>query len=192
MRLVPLALLAALCGCPKPTDAPPADAPDAADAGAAAARPLAVADEALADRFNNVFKSGDVRFAGRPVDGGLAAAKEAGVAVVVNLLTEPEVGALGFDEAAQAEAAGLTYVHLPMSGGVTRELVDRFAETMTSRDGDVLVHCGSSNRVGALWAAYCALHGGMSTEEALAHGEAAGMKSEKLKAGVEALLGADG
>ena len=192
ITLFAVVIAAATVGCSKPNEEPSASEVANDSDASASVRPLAVVDETLGAHFNNAFRSGDVCFAGRPADGGLAAAKDAGVKVVINLLTAPEVESLGFDEAAQAEAAGLTYVHLPMAAGVTREIVDRFAETVATNDGDVLIHCGSSNRVGALWAAYSALHGGMSKEDALAHGAAAGMKSEKLRANVEALLEDDG
>ncbi|MFG0320644.1 MAG: hypothetical protein ACF8XB_25450, partial [Planctomycetota bacterium JB042] len=59
---------------------------------------------------------------------------------------------------------------------------------LEGREGDVLVHCGSSNRVGALWAAYQGIHGGASPEEAIAQGKAAGMKSDGLAQAVEELL----
>ena len=46
----------------------------------------------------------------------------------------------------------------------------------------MLLHCASSNRVGAVWLAYRALDGGLSIEEAKAEAKIVGLKSPALEA----------
>ena len=54
----------------------------------------------------------------------------------------------------------------------------------TAEDAPVLVHCASSNRVGTVWSLYRADRGGLSADEAIAEGRAAGMTSDAFAEGV--------
>ena len=54
---------------------------------------------------------------------------------------------------AAAEAAGMTYVALPIDPtGPTRDAVDRMAAALTHSDGPVLAFCRSGTRSAFLWA----------------------------------------
>jgi protein tyrosine phosphatase (PTP) superfamily phosphohydrolase (DUF442 family) len=81
----------------------------------------------------------------------------------------------------------MKYISLPIGGasGVTYENASLLDETLSKIDGPVLVHCASSNRVGALLSLREKMHGA-STEEALSLGDEAGLSS--LRKTVEARL----
>jgi len=161
------------------------------DAGTASPRPPPKPAEQMSESFHNLYQTDGVYFAGLPTERGFAQMQEAGVTLVVNLLTEPEVkGRLQFDEQALSESLGMTYVHIPVSPeSYSREDVDRLAEAMAKTDGKVLIHCASSNRVGALWANYLMIEDGLSKDEALRQGQAAGMKAPAMVAAFERVAG---
>lgn len=102
--------------------------------------------------------------------------KESGVAHVIDLTQETE--SPDFDEEAALAAAGIAYSRLPIAGadGLTRENVVAFDRLLAAADEPVLVHCGSSNRVGAMAALRAAWLQGKGVEEALAVGRAWGLK----------------
>jgi len=115
--------------------------------------------------------------------GGLDAADipkiaAAGVREVIDLRTDSETP--GFDEAAAVRAAGMQYHNLPIRGpqDLTPQNV-RALDALLSSAGDapVLVHCASSNRVGALMALRAATLQGKSTEAAIEVGKAWGLTS---------------
>jgi uncharacterized protein (TIGR01244 family) len=122
-----------------------------------------------------------------PVDGLVTSAQptreqfdaldEAGITHVVNLRTAEEDGV--WDEAAKAEQMGLGYTHVPIAGpeDLTRENVEALDRAIADADGKVLVHCSSSNRVGALLALRAFWIEGTSVERALELGRKAGMDS---------------
>ena len=114
---------------------------------------------------------------GQPTPGDLAALAARGVRTVINLRTADEP--VGYDEPGEADRLGLRYLVIPIAGpqDITPEAVARFSRELetAARHGGTLVHCASSNRVGALIALdRCHAHGA-SREEALACGRAAGL-----------------
>lgn len=116
---------------------------------------------------------------GQPSRDDLVAFAAAGVRTVINLRGPDET--VGFDEPTTAQGLGLRYVAIPVTGthDVTSETIMRFARELDQarRDGGILVHCASANRVGALIALEQGLVRGASRDEALAMGRAAGMAS---------------
>ncbi|MGB5740743.1 MAG: sulfur transferase domain-containing protein, partial [Woeseia sp.] len=89
---------------------------------------------------------------GQPNAAALSAIAAAGYAGVVDLRTEGE--SRGFDEAQTAETLGLGYRSLPIAGpdDVTFENAAKLDALLAEFAGPVLLHCGSGNRVGALFA----------------------------------------
>jgi len=129
----------------------------------------------------NLSHSGDMYFAGQPTVEGLDAAKERGVKVVVNLRSEREMKALEFDEAAQMKRLGMEYVNIPITPDTFGpEDADRLKNVLAKTSGPVLLHCGSSDRVGAVWAMYLNRHRGVALDEAIDQGRKAGMRSDRL------------
>ena len=114
---------------------------------------------------------------GRPRPEHLAKAAELGVKVVVNLC--PATEACDYDEAAVVAGLGMSYVNIPVAGAgdLTPANVALLAAALDGH-GDskrTLLHCASSNRVGAMLALKAKQVDGKSAAEALAIGRAAGL-----------------
>lgn len=122
---------------------------------------------------------------GQPSAEALAAIAEQGFTAVIDLRSAAEDR--GFDEASTVEGLGMSYISLPVSGagGVSYENANALDRILADIDGPVLLHCSSSNRVGALLALRAKLKGA-DEEEALALGVDAGLTG--LKPVVEDVL----
>ncbi len=120
--------------------------------------------------------------AGQPTPEQLRVARDLGFKTVINLRPPKEQG--DWDEAAEVSALGLQYVLIPVDGApaVTLENSKRLVEALDDPASyPVLVHCASSNRVGALFAIDAATRRGESVEDAIRTGQSAGMKSLEPK-----------
>lgn len=74
-------------------------------------------------------------------------------------------------EAAAAEAAGLHYLHLPVTGAsITREDVERFRQAVREASGPVVAHCRSGTRSLTLWAIGEVLEGRLQRDDLLEFG----------------------
>lgn len=92
-----------------------------------------------------------VTSAGQPDAAQFRVFADSGYVAVVDLRTAREDR--GLDEPAVVEELGMEYAPLPIGrGDVTVENAQRLFELIDRYDGPVLVHCGSANRVGALFA----------------------------------------
>ena len=114
-----------------------------------------------------------VTTAGQPDKASFKVFADSGYVAVIDLRTEGEDR--GLDEPAVVEALGMDYINFPIGrDGITFENAKTLDEIMVRYDQPVLVHCGSANRVGALFAlnAYRATD---DVDEALAAGRAAGL-----------------
>lgn len=114
---------------------------------------------------------------GQPSLADLQKLKAQGVKNIINLRGAGEF--TGYDEAKEAKALGLNYISLEIAGaaGVSIENTKKFDKILSQLDGSTLVHCASSNRVGALFAIRSALIQGNPVDQALQEGKAAGLKS---------------
>lgn len=111
--------------------------------------------------------------AGQPDEAGFRVFAENGYAAVIDLRTESEDR--GLDEAAVVEDLGMEYVSLPIGGSdITFDKAAELRRLMDRYDEPVLLHCGSSNRVGALLALQEYAETG-DREAALETGRAAGL-----------------
>lgn len=115
---------------------------------------------------------------GQPSSEAIAELHAWGFRTVINLRTDAEGAA---SEKAPVEAQGLRYVSIPVTPATlgwetARAVVDALA---VQGAAPVLLHCASSNRVGAIWALAERLKG-KTVEEALAAGRNAGMTSDAL------------
>tara|TARA_R110002126_G_scaffold8953_25_gene41210 strand:+ start:1400 stop:1918 length:519 start_codon:yes stop_codon:yes gene_type:complete len=117
---------------------------------------------------------------GQPTQQELAMLKAAGVTKVINLRGPNET--ISFDEKAEAEALGLSYISLPVAGAgeVTADKAKALYELLQG-DEKVLVHCASGNRVGALLAIGAHSIKGTPVEASLEFGRAAGLSSLEPK-----------
>lgn len=120
--------------------------------------------------------------AGQPAPADFEALAAAGLKHVVNL--RPSTEDAGFDEAALAKRLGLGYTVIPVAGpGDINVANARALDTAIAqaKGGPVLVHCASSNRVGALLALRAYHLKQQSPEDALKLGRAGGLtKMEPL------------
>ncbi len=113
---------------------------------------------------------------GQPSAQALSAIAEQGYTAVIDLRSAGEDR--GFDEAATVEGLGMSYISLPVSGasGISYENANALDRILADIDGPVLLHCASSNRVGALLALRARMHGA-DAANALALGVDAGLTS---------------
>ena len=113
---------------------------------------------------------------GQPSQDDLARLKSEGVRTVIDLRGPQEDR--GYDEAAEAQRLGLHYIALPIAGkdDITPANAAALHALLKERDGEVLLHCASGNRVGALLALAAVQVDGASPEAALTLGRAAGLK----------------
>lgn len=115
---------------------------------------------------------------GQPNASQLQAFHRLGVRHLVDL--RPPEEAPDLNGAAQTSRAGLAYYHIPIAGGddLTRDHVAVLDTILKRIDGEkTLLHCASSNRVGAMMALHAAWHEGKNQQEALQLGRDYGMTS---------------
>jgi len=125
--------------------------------------------------------------AGQPETAVFPVIAKAGVKHVINLRPPSETPTI--NEAAIVTRAGMAYYNIPIRdiGDLTRNnviLVDKVLRNIG--DETLLIHCSSSNRVGALMALKANWLEDASTEEAIAIGKRWGLT--KLQPAVEKLL----
>lgn len=131
-----------------------------------------------------------VYFAGQPTAEYLDKLASSGVKTVINLRTEQEMAGLDFDEKAAVEAAGMEYVHVPMGREpLSNDAMNSIFDALDrSGESSTLLHCASSNRVGAVWALYRAKRHGLDEEAAVSEGKKAGMRSPQLETTARELI----
>lgn len=106
-------------------------------------------------------------------DGGAPLLVAHGFKTVIDMRTTNEGTR---EEKAVVEGAGMVYVNIPMTvANIGDEHLEAFTKAMANSPKPVLVHCGSGNRAGAIWASY-RISQGVDPEEALAEGRKAGMR----------------
>jgi uncharacterized protein (TIGR01244 family) len=94
-----------------------------------------------------------VACAGAVTPSAVAGIKKMGFASIINLRLDNEKGADIDAEAAAAKAAGINFVHLPLSGSAPDPAVaDRFLKVITEPGNQpAFIHCASGNRAAAMW-----------------------------------------
>ena len=119
---------------------------------------------------------GGIFLAGQPKKEDFHLAKEQGIKTVINLRHKKEIA--DFDEKEVAETAGLTYIPLPWNGEdeLTDAVFDQTRKLLSSAERPILLHCGSSNRVGAVWLPWRALDEGVDLETAVEEAKSIGLK----------------
>ena len=120
----------------------------------------------------------------------IAMLADQGFRSVVNLRVEGEPGVA--DEADIVEAAGLRYFHLPLDPSAPEfEVADQILAIVAEPSNQpVYIHCASANRVGGVWAIKRVVQDGWSVAEALAEGQAIGLKNPVMIDFVHRFLGA--
>lgn len=125
--------------------------------------------------------------AGQPTLEQFTLLAKSGIETVISLRGENEVD---FDEAKEVVDTGMRFINLTIKGAsdITPENSRQLRTILDQIEGPVLLHCGSSNRVGALLAVDAAMRG-YHSEAAMKYGKLAGMRglTDITKEVIEAL-----
>ena len=114
----------------------------------------------------------------------MSALRKEGFVSVINLRQETEPGADVAGSRAAAKTAGLKYIHLPFNAAAPDpKIVESFLAAVADKSNQPLyIHCGSANRVGAVWMIKRSLQDGWPVEKARVEAEAIGLSSPQLTA----------
>lgn len=112
---------------------------------------------------------------GQPTPEDLVLLKQAGIDNVINMRMPGEQ--IEFNDAQASQTAGLNYIAMPIGGepAISLDAARELDAVLGELEGNTLVHCATSNRVGALFAIRAALIQGKPMEEAINEGRAAGL-----------------
>jgi protein tyrosine phosphatase (PTP) superfamily phosphohydrolase (DUF442 family) len=164
--LLAAALVASLAAC-----APRAARDDAASLPTTPAAPLMTTTPPAVPDFLARSLAADGAIVGaQPAADDIPAIAGAGVTRVLNLRTPEEMAALGYDEAALFQSAGVAYAQSPVGGaaGFSGDVVDAYErERQAANGGTVLLHCASGARAGAVHAAWLVRYRGATPTEAM-------------------------
>jgi uncharacterized protein (TIGR01244 family) len=113
----------------------------------------------------------------------LDALKADGFKSVINLRLASEQGANIEENQAKAKALGLNYFHLPLAGNAPDPaVVDQFLGIVSATANQpVYIHCGSANRVGAVWLVKRVMQDGWPVEKATTEAKAIGLTAPGLE-----------
>ncbi len=137
-------------------------------------------EKAELGRTVNVHRFGNIWMAGQFTPDDIAKLKEAGITTVVTLRTD---GELTWDEKQLLEEAGIKYIAIPFRQPetLTDEVFDKVRDILKKSQQDekqkLLLHCGSANRVGAVWAAFRALDQNVPLDEAIKEAKEVGLRN---------------
>jgi len=114
----------------------------------------------------------------------MAGLKKEGYVSVINLRLANEPGVDIDASRAAAQAAGIKYIHLPFNGSSPDpKVVSDFLSAVADKANQpVFIHCGSANRVGAVWMIKRVLQDGWAVDRAQTEAEAIGLTSPQLVA----------
>ena len=120
--------------------------------------------------------------AGATDPSAMSALRKEGYISVINLRQESEPGADVEAGRKAAQAAGLKYIHLPFNAAAPdAAVVERFLAAVADKSNQpVFIHCGSANRVGAVWMIKRALQDGWTVDRARNEAQTIGLTSPQL------------
>jgi uncharacterized protein (TIGR01244 family) len=124
-----------------------------------------------------------VACAGAVTPSAVAEIKKMGFKAIFNLRLANEQGADIESETAAAKAAGINFVHLPLSGSSPDpNVVDSFLEAITAAGNQpAFIHCASGNRASALWFIKRVIVDKWDTDRAMAEATDLGAMSQTMK-----------
>ena len=102
---------------------------------------------------------------------------------VINLRMASEANANIELNAAHARSLRLNYIHIPFNAAQPEpKVLDDFLAAIANKANQpAYVHCGSANRVGAVWLAKRVLQDGWTIEKATEEAKLIGLRSEPLE-----------
>lgn len=118
--------------------------------------------------------------AGQPTPDQFAAARDAGVKVVIDLRDPMEPRP--FDEATTLAALGISYINVPVvSGALSDQVMEKVLAAVRAHANEpTILHCASANRVGGALIPYFILDQGMDEQAAVDAAMAIGLRSAEL------------
>ncbi len=118
---------------------------------------------------------------GQPSAKDLNILAKRGLKRIINLRNHNEFDT--YDEKALAKSLKIEYIHIPVAGGkgLTKDNIAAFSTAVNASDELTLVHCASSNRVGALFALDASKNNKLDLEQSLKIGKKAGLGSLESK-----------
>jgi uncharacterized protein (TIGR01244 family) len=124
-----------------------------------------------------------VACAGSITPASVAGIKKMGFASIINLRLPTETGVDIDAEVAPAKAAGIKFVHLPMSSSAPDPAVaDQFLQILAEPGTQpAFIHCASGNRAAAMWMIKRALVDKWDTDRAAEEAAQLGLTSSTLK-----------
>ena len=124
----------------------------------------------------NVHRCGELFLAGQPTKDDVEIIKKAGIKHVITLRTEGEIE---WDEAADFKKAGLDFTVIPFRkpDSLTDQVFDDVRKALR-KETPTLLHCGSANRVGAVWFAFRVLDQKVDAETAMKEAKEIGLRNE--------------
>jgi len=142
-------------------------------------------ESVLRDGVKPLSRVGRVFLAGQPSAAALEALIAEGVDRVIDLRSTRE--SRGFDEPTRTQALGAKYVSVPFGDSVplTDAILDKVRGALRryrgKGKGKLLLHCGGSTRVGAVWLASRVLDEDVPYEVALDEAHRAGLRTPKYE-----------
>lgn len=172
----------ALYGCgradrPVATSPPPASQPVVPPALPAAETRLESVEVGAA---KPVHQFGNYYLAGQPAAADFATWKDKGVRTVISLRA---AGEIDWDEKAAVEAQGMKFVSIPFRAADSlgdSQIEAALAALQEGREHPVLLHCGTSHRVGAIWYAHRIRQDGVSPADAMSEAKEVGLRNTAL------------
>ncbi len=160
LKFAPALLLVTLYSCSEPPLAAPEVKLEATQVG----------------EMKRLHVRGDYFLGSQPSEADLGLMQEAGLRTVVNLRKPQE---MQFEEGTVVAELGMNYIHLPWGGPaeLTDEVFDRGRAALSDGQKPLLLHCASSNRVGAIWLVWRVLDDGADLETATTEAQTAGMRT---------------
>lgn len=165
---------------PASKEATTSAAPDVEPTPVASDAPIAEPDdhaEISIDIRNSRLIDGSVLLGGQPSETQFSTAAEMGYQLIVTLRGTDEAGTSA--EQAMVEGLGMRFLRIAMAngGGLTEENARALASVLDDPSNrPLMVHCGSGNRVGGLFALKAFFVDGVDRQAALAIGRKAGMR----------------
>ena len=141
----------------------------------------AAQDEAPEGVVNYTRVDATVACAGATPASAMPALKDMGFASIINFRTAGENGADIENSRAAATEAGLNYIHLPFRNPDAETTEAFLAAVGDEANQPAYIHCGSANRVGAMWFIKRVVQDGWDTDRAMAEAETIGLRAERLK-----------
>ena len=128
-------------------------------------------------------------FAGQPDDSAIEAARDEGVAIVIDLREPHEHD---WNEREAVESLGMQYYNVPIRGNEpfsTAKFSEISALVKENQDEEILIHCSSGNRAAAWFTAHLVEDHDMSFGDALAVGRKVGITKDAIEQRVSDYLG---